>query len=267
MPVCFYSALCRSAGAVAMTPLNISCSSDFYAQPMISRYRFISPIKTPCRCPHISRPRLLICSPRFSAWLINKCPCSFAQLVSHSSHRLNEEEKHIPFWCTSERTQTPHQVVLITASRPYRAMCQWPPSLGPAAAGLCTPDKWSSHQPPPHHHHHHFQPPPFIILELFSPLFCPPSVALSPIYTPTPHSLPAPFPPRLFLYVSFPYSSPPVIRSRWPPAGVNGGENQPRVSECISSFWCPPASNEDGHCQNSASHCARHRWAHNEQCV
>lgn len=133
---------------------------------MIPRYRFISPIKTPCRCPHMSRPWLLICSPRFSAWLINKCPCNFAQLVSHSSHRLNGEEKHIPFWCTSEGTQTPHQVVLITASRLYRAVCQWPPSLGPTAAGLCTPDKCCCHQPP-----QHLRPPPFIILLLCSPPF------------------------------------------------------------------------------------------------
>lgn len=60
---------------------------------MIQRYWFISPIKTPCRCPHMSRLWLLICSPRFSAWLINKCPCNFAQLVSHSSYRLNEGKK------------------------------------------------------------------------------------------------------------------------------------------------------------------------------
>lgn len=108
---------------------------------MIQRYRFPSPIKTPCRCPHMSRLRLLICSPRFSAWLINKCPCNFAQLVSHSSHRLKEEKKHIPFWCTSEGTQTPHQVVLITGTHPHRGVCRWPPSLGSTAAGLCTPDK------------------------------------------------------------------------------------------------------------------------------
>lgn len=117
------------------------------SQAMIPRYRFISPIKTPCRCPHMSRPRLLICSPRFSAWLINKCPCNFAQLVLHFSHRLNGEEKHIPFWCTSEGSQAPHQEVLIMASRPLRAMCQWPPSLGLAAAGLCSPDKCCCHQP------------------------------------------------------------------------------------------------------------------------
>lgn len=58
-------------------------------QPMILLYRFISPIKTPCRRPHMSRPLLLIFSPRFSAWLINKCPYNFAQLVSHSSYRLS----------------------------------------------------------------------------------------------------------------------------------------------------------------------------------
>lgn len=129
-------------------------------QPMIPRYRFTSPIKTPCCCPHMSRPQLLICSPRFSTWLINKCPCNFAQLVSHSSHRLNREEKHIPFWCTSEGTQTPHQVVLITVRRLYRSACQWPPSFGPTAAGLCTPDKCCCHQTPPH-----------IISDLL--LFCP----------------------------------------------------------------------------------------------
>ncbi len=31
MPVCFYSAFCESAGAAATAPLNISCSSNFYA--------------------------------------------------------------------------------------------------------------------------------------------------------------------------------------------------------------------------------------------
>lgn len=140
-------------------------------QPMIPRYRFISPIKTPCRRPHTSRLWLLICSPRFSAWLINKCPCNFAQLVSHSSHRLNGEEKHIPFWCTSEGTQTPHQVVLITASRPYRGVCQWTPSLGPTAAGLCTPDKCCCHQRTRPPHRQHLWPPPFIILLLCSTSF------------------------------------------------------------------------------------------------
>lgn len=65
----------------------------FMRQPIIQRYRFISPIKTPCRCPHMSRLGLLICSPRFSAWLINKCPCNFAQLVSHSSYWLKKERK------------------------------------------------------------------------------------------------------------------------------------------------------------------------------
>lgn len=171
----------------------------FMRQPMIPRYRFISPIKKPCRCPHMSRPWLLICSPRFSAWLINKCPCNFAQLVSHSSHRLNGEEKHIPFWCTSERTQTPHQVVLITASRPYWAVCQWPPSLGPTAAGLCTPDKCCCHQPP-----QHVRPPPFIILLLYFPPFpvLPLSLASSPMSIPVP-----PFPHLsfiLFLLASLP---------------------------------------------------------------
>lgn len=39
------------------------------------------------------RLQLLICSPRFSGWLINKCPCNFAQLVSHSSHRLKKGKK------------------------------------------------------------------------------------------------------------------------------------------------------------------------------
>lgn len=60
---------------------------------MIQRYRFPAPIKRPCLCPHMSRLQLLICSPRFSAWLINKCPSNFAQLVSHFSHRLKKEKK------------------------------------------------------------------------------------------------------------------------------------------------------------------------------
>lgn len=50
MPICFYSALRGSAGAVATSPLNISCSPTFMRQPMIRRYWFISPIKTSCRC-------------------------------------------------------------------------------------------------------------------------------------------------------------------------------------------------------------------------
>lgn len=74
----------------------------FMHQPMNPRYWFISPIKAPWRCPYMSRLRRPICSSRFSAWLINKCPCNFAQLVSHSSHRLNRKKIHIPFWCTSE---------------------------------------------------------------------------------------------------------------------------------------------------------------------
>lgn len=241
-------------------------------QPMIPRYRFISPIKTPCRRPHTSGLWLLICSPRFSAWLINKCPCNFAQLVSHSSHRLNGEEKHIPFWCTSEGTQTPHQVVLITASRPYRGVCQWPPSLGPTAAGLCTPDKCCCHQrtrPPTASIYDH---PPSSSCCFALPLSCPPSLLCFITYvqssalSPPPPLLPS-FPPLLFPYISVPYSFPPVIRSWRPPAGVNGGENQPWVSGCISSLRCSTASNEDGHCQNPASRSARHTWGHNEQCV
>lgn len=78
------------------------------------------------------------------------------------------------------------------------------------------------------------------------------SSALSP--PPSPTSLP----PLWFLYISAPYSFPPVIRSWRPPAGVNGGENQPWVSGCISSLRYSPASNEDRHCQNPASRCARH---------
>lgn len=70
--------------------------------------------------------------------------------------------------------------------------------------------------------------------------------------------------PPLFPCISVPSSFPPVIRSRWPPAGVNGGENQPKVSGCISSLRCSLASNEDGHCQNHISRCARHTWGHNE---
>lgn len=175
-------------------------------QPMIPRYRFISPIKTPCRCPHMSRPWLLICSPRFSAWLINKCPCNFAQLVSHSSHRLNGEEKNIPFWCTSEETQTPHLVVLITASRPYRTVCQWPPSLGPRRLAYALQTSAAViNQPPP-------QPPPSSSHYFALHLSCPPSPlcfltyvhssALSPkpLLPPSfPPSRPSCFPSFLFL--------------------------------------------------------------------
>lgn len=72
------------------------------------------------------------------------CPISFTLFLSIKGGG----KKHIPFWCTSEGTQTPHQVVLITSSRPYRGVCQWPPSLGPTAAGLCTPDQRLWYQPP-----------------------------------------------------------------------------------------------------------------------
>ena len=236
---------------------------------MIPGYRFISPIKTPSRCPHMSKPWPLICSPRFSAWLINKCPCNFAQLVSHSSHWLNGEEKHIPFWCTSEGTQTPHQVVLIIASRPYQAVYQCPQSLGPTAAGLCTPDKCCCHP-----HPLHLRPPPSSSHCFGLPLSCPPfrlsfityTSTLLPRPPPPPHSpcLPSPLvSPRN----SVPYSSAPVIRSWRPPAGVNGGENRLWVSGCISSLRCLSSSNEDGHCQTPTSRCARHTWGHNEQCV
>lgn len=243
------------------------------SQAMIPRYRLISPIKTPCRCPHMSRPRLLICSPRFSAWLINKCPCNFAQLVLHFSHRLNGEEKHIPFWCTSEGSQAPHQVVLITASRPLRAMCQWPPSLGLTAAGLCSPDKCCCHQP--HQaipttpvHHLNALLPPFPALSF--------SFASLPMYITLPfllyisfysYSHPLLFPPFLFPFISVLYSFPFVIRSWRPHAGDYGGRNQPRVSGCTSSLRCSLANNEDGHRQNPVSHCARHTWGHNEQYI
>lgn len=63
-----------SADPQVLLPRRLSIfhgSPTFMRQPVIQRYRFISPIKTPCRCPRMSRPWLLICSPRFSAWLIN----------------------------------------------------------------------------------------------------------------------------------------------------------------------------------------------------
>lgn len=104
MPLCFYSGC---AGAA----LNFSCPSNFFM--IIPCYRSLQPIKSSISSPHMLRPQPLKCSPRFSAWLINKCSHNFAQLVSHSSHWLNREEKHIPFWCGSETSQTPHQVVLI----------------------------------------------------------------------------------------------------------------------------------------------------------
>lgn len=59
-------------------------------------------------------------------------------------------------------------------------------------------------------------------------------------------------------YISVLYSFPLIIRSWQPPAGDNRGENQPWMSGCISSLRCLPASNEDKHCQNPASRCARH---------
>lgn len=68
-----------------------------------------------------------------------------------------------------------------------------------------------------------------------SPLVHPLYMQSSALSSPTTASS---FHPPLFPNISVPSSFPPVIRSRWPPAGVNGGENQPEVSGCISSLRC-----------------------------
>lgn len=175
------------------------------------------------------------------------CPISFTLFPS-----IKWEGKTYSILMHIRGTQTPHQVVLITASRPYRAVCQWPPSLDPMASGLCTPDKCCCHQPPKP-----LRPPPFIIPLLCSTHFL---SSLSPVL----HHLcpflcpfsPPSFPPLLFPFISVPYSFPTVIRSWQPPTGVNRGENQPWVSGCISSLRCLPASNEGGRCQNPTSRCA-----------
>lgn len=133
--------------------------------------------------------------------------------------------------------------------------------IRPRAAGLCTPDKCCCHP-----HPQHLRPPLSSSHCSGIPLSCPPFLPsfITYVHPPAPspptslHSPPPPCPPLLFPYISLPYSFPPVIRSWRPPAGVNGGENRPWVSGCISSLRCSPASNEDGHCQNPASRCARH---------
>lgn len=106
------------------------------------------------------------------------CPISFTLFPLI---RGGEKKKHIPFWCTSEGTQTPHQVVLIKGICPHRGVCRWPPSLGPMAAGLCTPDKHLCHQPPSEQ----LQLTPFIIQLLYSRVFSilPFSFGASPIYS------------------------------------------------------------------------------------
>lgn len=164
------------------------------------------------------------------------CPISFTLFLSIKG---GGKKKHIPFWCTSEGTQTPHQVVLITGSRPYRGVCQWPPSLGPTAAGLCTPDKRLWYQPPTRQLRLTPSSSSYFTLAFFpsfrSPLVHPLYMQSSALSSPT--TAPS-FHPPLFPNISVPSSFPPVIRSRWPPAGVNGGENQPEVSGCISSLRC-----------------------------
>lgn len=231
-------------------------------QPMILQYRFISPIKTPCRRPHMSRPLLFIFSPHFSAWLINKCPYNFAQLVSHSSYRLNGGGKtysilmHIrensdtsSGGIDHSQSPLPNRVPMTSIIRPHSC---WLYALQTSAAVIST-----------HSYHYPLSssncfPLPFPVL--------PPSFALSPICLPRLplHSHSLPFPPLLFLHISSLYSFPPVIRSWRPPADVNGGASQPGMSGWISSLRCSPASNEDGLCQNPNSCWARHRWGHNE---
>ena len=122
MPVCFYSAFPRIGRCCCHGTFEYFMPPPTFMQPANDSeisIHFANQSAVPLPS-HVEGLGLLICSPRFSAWLINKCPCNFAQLVSHSSHRLSGEEKHIPFWCTSEGTQTPHQVVLITSLPPLQ---------------------------------------------------------------------------------------------------------------------------------------------------
>lgn len=215
------------------------------------------------------RLQLLICSPRFSGWLINKCPCNFAQLVSHSSHRLKEGKKtysilmHIRGSSDTSSGGIDHRhwpsprcVPMTSIIRPHGC---WP-MYSRQAPRSSTPFRAAPTNPL--HHTATFLSP------FFFPSFLPLSFSASSIYP-----ILCPFlslllllllPAPLFPYISVPSSFPPVIRSRWPPAGVNGGENQPKVSGCISSLRCSLASNEDGHCQSPVSCCARHTWGHNE---
>lgn len=245
--------------------------SNFYAPTDDSKILIHFTNQNIMSLPLTSRLWLQICSPRFSAWLINKCPHNFAQLVSHSSYRLKEEKKTYSILMhirensdTSsggiDHSQSPLQRCMPMTSiiRPHGC---W---LMHSRQALLSSTPLRAAQTTPLHH----LP---ALLSRFPVL--PLSFGTSPISIPLPfsprHPLPHSFPPSLpprFPYFPVPSSSPPVIRSWWPPAGVNGGENQPWVSGCISSLRCSPASNEDGHCQNSASCCARHTWGHNEQC-
>lgn len=265
MPVCFYSAFPRIGRCCCHGAFEYFMPPPTFMQPANDSeisIHFANQSAVPLPS-HVEELGLLICSPRFSAWLINKCPCNFAQLVSHSSHRLSGEEKHIPFWCTSEGTQTPHQVVLISSQPPLQRCMPMTSIIRPHGCWLThsrlaplSSAPRASLATPLHH-----------LAALLSPL---PVLPLSPMSIPLPSpplTLLQPPPPLLFPHIPAPYSSPPVIRSWRPPAGVNGGENQPWVSGCISSLRCSLASNEDGHCQNPASRCARLTWGHNEQRV
>lgn len=155
---------------------------------MIQRYRFPSPIKTPCRCPHMSRLRLLICSPRFSAWLINKCPCNFAQLVSHSSHRLKEEKKtysilmHIRGNSDTSSGGIDHRHSPSPRCMPMTSIIRlrgcWPMHSRQAPSVINPPSE-------------QLRLTPFIIQLLYSPFFHPPSLLWCITYI----SNPLPFPP------------------------------------------------------------------------
>lgn len=125
-------------------------------------------------------------------------------------------------------TRTPHQVVLITAIRPSQRCMPMTSIIRPHGCRLMhsrqaplssTPLRESlTSAPPPH--------PRFTVSVLCSPSF--PVLPFPFGASPTPHPRLCPFlPPPLFSYIHVPSSFPPVIRSWWPPGGVNGGENQP----------------------------------------
>lgn len=89
MLVCFHCTFSESAGAVATVPLNISCLSNFYEPGNDSKVSIhFTNQNTMSLASHVKAlaPGVLL------SFFYN-----FAQLVSHFSHRLNGEEKHIPF--------------------------------------------------------------------------------------------------------------------------------------------------------------------------
>lgn len=187
---------------------------------MIPGYRFISPIKTPCRCPQMSWLWLLIRSPHFSAWLINKCPCNFAQLVSHSSHRLNEKKKktysvliHIRWNSDTSSGGIDHSHSPLQRCMPMTSIIR-PPRLMACALQTST----AVINPPPSSYKYH----PLSSSCYFAlPPFCPPSLLWYITYIQSSAPFSPTFPPvfissfqcPLFPYISVPSSFPPVIRS------------------------------------------------------